>query len=92
MMSIADFVFSYSNTVNVAGQVIGTHSMNNENNDELSNRKSTNKSVSCNISHISDTSDIQNKLEDYEVGTFIYMLIMLVMSNMLASVLRVFYR
>jgi hypothetical protein len=63
---------------------------------ELSSNESTNNDwktlCSCNISNESASIMHYENVNEHEIGTFIYLLAMLIISNMLTSVLRVFYR
>jgi hypothetical protein len=71
-------------------------SMNQDIKQELSSNESTNTDwktlCSCNTSNESASIMHYENVNEHEIGTFIYFLAMLIISNMLTSVLRVFYR
>jgi hypothetical protein len=71
-------------------------SMNQDIKQELSSNESTNNDwktlCSRNISNASASIMHYENVNEHEIGTFIYLLAMLIISNILTSVLRVFYR
>ncbi len=71
-------------------------SMNQDIKQKLSSNESTNNDwktlCSCNISNASASIMHYENVNEHEIGTFIYLLAMLIISNILTSVLRVFYR
>ena len=91
-VSADNFVFVGSNkTTNHC-----KYSANLQNDEELFLNNKTNcerrESDRCNESQALDTCTFQDDSNEHEIETFIYMLTMLIMSNVLSSVLRIFYR
>jgi hypothetical protein len=82
-MNVNNSIFALTNNATDYG--IGNDSFNYENNKELG---------SCNapVNQSPVTGGLQENVNEHETGTFIYLLSMLIMSNMLSSILRVFYR
>jgi|688.fasta_scaffold619739_2 hypothetical protein len=82
-MNVNNSIFALTNNTTDYG--IGNDSFNYENNKELD-------SCYAPVNQAPGTGGLQDNVNEHGTGTFIYLLCMLIMSNMLASILRVFYR